>query len=186
MRVPEAHLFYDTSWSPKISTGPPPTGHGLHAQSAAAGAHPDATSAVWSSCHRQWSRNCWVAEYRVAVPPRAGVASAMRGKMRSRARTSHVWSRSRACRRQVRALAQLEEAAMGTRRCVGICVASSWRMSRPGGRPGQRRACLRRGGAGLPAASAASTAEEHLGPGHQEPICGQFVAGHADPQVVGV
>jgi len=40
-----------------------------------------------------------------------------------------------ACRRQVRARAQLEEAAKGTRRCVGMRLGSIWRISRPGGRP---------------------------------------------------
>jgi len=57
----------------------------------------------------------------VAFPPRAGTASAMRGKRRRRARVSRVCSRSTACSRQVRARAQLEEAVMGTVRSVWIC-----------------------------------------------------------------
>jgi len=56
----------------------------------------------------------------VAFPPRAAAASASRGKRRRRARASHVCSRSTACSRQVRARAQLEEAAMSTLRSVGI------------------------------------------------------------------
>jgi len=120
---------------------------------------------------RQLRRHCCVEEDRVAFPPRAGAASATRGKRRRRARASHVCSRSTACSRQVRARAKLEEAAMGTLCCLGICVAISRTISKPWGwRPGSgERVCA--GGTEFPAARAASTAEEHLGPGHLGPKC---------------
>jgi len=82
---------------------------------------------------RQVRRHCCVEEARVAIQPRAGAASAIRGKRRRRARASHVCSGSAVCSRQVRARAQVEEAAMVTLRSLGSCVASSWRMSRPWG-----------------------------------------------------
>jgi len=61
------------------------------------------------------------------------------GEEEKAAQGPHVCSRSTACSRQVRARLQLEEAAMGTLRSVGICVASKLRISRPwgGGRHGQ-------------------------------------------------
>jgi len=118
---------------------------------------------------RQWSRHCWVAEDRVAFPPRAGVASAMRGKIRRLARASHVCSRPKACRRQVRAWAQLEEAAMGTR--------SAWGCAWPavGGCQGPEGAAWLAASLSFLAASAASTAEGHLGPGHLDPTADSSV-----------
>jgi len=83
----------------------------------------------------------------LAFPPRAVASSAMRGKRRRRARASHVCLRSTAYSRQVRARAQQEEAAIGTLRSVGICEASKLRITGTGGgRTGQWRTCLRRGG----------------------------------------
>jgi len=118
---------------------------------------------------RQLRRHCCGEEDRVAFPPRAGATSAMRGKRRSRARASHVCSSSIACSRHVRARAQLEEAAMGTQRNVGICVPAF------GGYPGPRGAArtgesvFAPGEADIPAARAASIVEEHRRPGHRDP-----------------
>jgi len=85
----------------------------------------------------------------VACPPGAGAASAMRGKIRRRARASHVCTRSMACTRKFRARPQLHEATMGTQRCVGMRLARNLRISRPGGGGGPangERGCAGGGG----------------------------------------
>jgi len=109
------------------------------------------SSSKWSRTDdRQLRRHFCVGEARVVFPPRTGAASAIRGKSQRRARATHVFSGSVACSRQVRARAPLEEAAMCSMRSVRICLASSWRISKPwGGSPdsGQRVCAGAMGGA---------------------------------------
>jgi len=92
------------------------------------------------------------------------------GNKRRRARVSHVYSRSRACSRQVSARAHVEEAAMGTLRNVGIRVPNRCTRSRPAGRGAASGERVCAGGAVLPRASAARTAVGQLGPGHRAPF----------------
>jgi len=134
---------------------------------------------------RQLRRHCCVEEDRVSFPLRAVAASAMRGKRRSRARASHVCSRSTACSRHVRARAQLEEAAMGTRRSVGTCVASRLRMSRPGGGAPRIMGSSFVPGDGVPCRKGSQHRRGAPWSWALRPHHRQLVAGQAHPQVVG-